>query len=233
MDYSQSFFGLFKESVQLKNFKSMSLQDAILSAVVSIPTILLYCITMIFYGFCIIMIKFISAPCDYLLSFLKTETSQLSEAPKTVFYLICLPFIYILKIILSLFSLYIYFLHMLATILGFYATIGGIKFKPFLSDIVNRDYSFSTLSTKNTCMIYWITGLAVFLITVISWINIGASDVNYFSAIGIQLSNAFAMFTGMGEFNLETFAGLLTIMYSVFKLIFVPICLRIKEKESN
>ena len=150
MDLTKTYLDLVKESAMFRNYKRMSLVCAILSAIVVIPFIIQYVALMLVYGLLIILYKLISSPVDYLLGFVKGEGNQVQHATQAVIYFIGFPFIFFMKVLLSIVVFVIAVLHFVVSVIGYIASLGGISFSPFVLNPVDRTKEKKTPAYSST-----------------------------------------------------------------------------------
>ncbi len=135
---------LLSDSLTLKNYKRMSKFAAILCAILLLPFIALYACVMALYGLALIAKKIIDSPTDYLLSFVKDEGRDVKHATQAVIYLIGFPLIFALKALTCALVFVIFVTHFAASLIGYIATLGGMKFSPFLIDETDRKSAAAT-----------------------------------------------------------------------------------------
>ncbi len=141
MEILDIYKALVKETFTFKNFKRMGGNKALLSTIAVFPFILIYTLTLLQYGVLIILYKFINTPCDYLNLFLKSESKDVKAATQVIIYLIGFPLVFAIKAISAFLFFGMFILHFVANILGYFATIGGITFSPFIFNAKDRELS--------------------------------------------------------------------------------------------
>ncbi len=153
---------LLSDSFTLKNYKRMSKFAAVICAILLLPFIALYACVMALYGLALISKKIIDSPTDYLMSFVKDEGRDVKHATQAVIYLIGFPLIFALKALTCALIFVIFVTHFAASLIGYIATLGGMKFSPFLLDEADRKSEAATAGK------YGKAGVIVFILIAIS-----------------------------------------------------------------
>ena len=190
---------LFKQVFSFWKYKRCYLPFAILLGILMAPYFIafvallgvLYVISTIIY--------IVDAPCSYLLNFVHNEKEGVKHATEAVIYFVCLPFIYLLKIINALQMFVGVVIYFLALCFGAVASLGGVEFKvdfinPIRRKIPAYDGKKYSLKTQAFCVTL---GLAIYIVlgTVpsiggILFAGIIASVLELFAPIPFQMKYA-------------------------------------------
>ncbi len=127
-----------KEVFLLRSYKRMSKVQAVLAAIVVLPFILPFALLMLIYGGILIFHKFLDSPTEYVYAFVKKEGTEVKHATQAVIYFVAFPLIFFLKVLTGILVFFLLVVHFTASIIGYFATLGGVTFSPFLMDPVDR-----------------------------------------------------------------------------------------------
>ncbi len=138
MELFDIYKALLSEVGSCRSYRRMNFPLAILCALAVAPFILIFAVLLAVYGLILILNKFLNAPTDYLYSFVKQESQEVKHGTQAVIYFVAFPTIFLLKLLLSLLVFFVFVVHFVTSIIGFFATLGGITFCPFLLDKTDR-----------------------------------------------------------------------------------------------
>ncbi len=138
MELSKIYKDLVRESCLFRTFNRMAFLPAAICFLIALPFILVYVAGLLIYGSILILFKLLNAPTDYIHGFLKSEGKEVRHLTQAVIYAIGFPAIFALKFLTGFLVFILFIVHMLVSIIGFVATLGGITFAPFLLDPVDR-----------------------------------------------------------------------------------------------
>ncbi len=138
MELSKIYKDLVRESCLFRTFNRMAFLPAAICFLIALPFILVYIAGLLVYGSILILFRLLNAPTDYIHAFLKSEGKDVQHITQAVIYAIGFPAIFALKFLTGFLVFILFIVHMLVSIVGFVATLGGITFAPFLLDPVDR-----------------------------------------------------------------------------------------------
>ncbi len=164
MELFEIYKDLIRETFMLKAFKSMGIVKAILCALALAPFIVAYAVIMLLYGFVLILYRIISDPFTYLYDFVKTEGKDVKHATQAVIYFIAFPLIFFIRLVLCIMTFELIVIHFIASVLGYFATYGGIKFSPFMITPVDRT-AYKIATNHNQCALIIFVSVALALIS--------------------------------------------------------------------
>ncbi len=203
MEIFSVYKNLVKESLLLKSFKGMNKVLAVLSFIVLLPFIALYAVMLLGYLLDVTLYRIVEAALDYFYGFVRSAGNAPNVHPLTqaVIYLIVFPAVAFIKFWHYLFILSLHFMHFAASIVGYIATFGGIKFKPFLLEDANR---FENKNPVEHCK----KAVVCFVVIALLFASLGA----FFKPIA---ENIYASHTGK-EVGYYLVAEITTVVAEVF-----------------
>ena len=170
MDYNKQIKGLIteaKQGLQYARFTSSTKTRMFIGLLpFIIENILLIAIYHIFNFAC----KLISAPVDYLNSFLKEERDGVRHLTQAVIYAIGFPIIFMFKITLSFLACSMYILWFMIMCLSYIITLGAIRWQPFLFD---AKYNIKYDSTNYTPTVQTAKNWSIFQLILFIFYTIG------------------------------------------------------------
>ncbi len=152
MNYFEKMNSLVKEAFTFKQYKRLNIVIRIIVFIFTLPLLITTLVSTGLYYLLVVGYKFFSMPYDVLKKFLDEELKEMHFVPQTAIYLVCLPFVFGLKVGLAFFSLWIGISYFGLTISYYIYSLAGITFKPFILDEVERDYTtnYKKLGFKGT-----------------------------------------------------------------------------------
>lgn len=141
MNFFEKINLLLKEALTFKQYKRMCVFFRILVGILMFPSYIVCFSLAMEYYFLTIIHKLFSLPADILEKFYKDQSKDVHCATQAVIYFVCLPFVFMLKVLLAFLSFFLGVYYFVLTIALQIATLNGITFKPFIIEEANRDYS--------------------------------------------------------------------------------------------
>lgn len=139
MDYAKLLTGLIDEMREGLQYKRFSTPVKVLAFIGTLPLILSFILSTVFYGIILFFHKALSAPVAYLQSWLKGQKDDIHHATQAVLYFVCMPFIFFLQVLLSINALMFFVVWFFMMLDGYLLTFGGIRWQPFISDATYGD----------------------------------------------------------------------------------------------
>lgn len=141
MNFIEKINSLLKEALTFKQYKRMNVALRIFAGILMFPSyVVCFALTLVYYIFAIFH-KLISLPAEILEKFYKNQSRDVHYITEAVIYLICLPFVFLLRIELAFLSFFLGVYYFILNIALQIASLNGITFKPFIIEDVERDYS--------------------------------------------------------------------------------------------
>lgn len=156
MHYSTLMKGLLSEIKQGVQYKRMPTAVKVLAIIAMAPWVATFEIIGFIYRVCLFVYKMLAAPASHLHQWMKEQKDDVKHATQAVLYAVCLPFIFLLQIVLSLFSVVFYLVWFLYMLNGYILSFGGIKWQPSIADASyeNSDVSGNYKPGKVGTIIY-------------------------------------------------------------------------------
>lgn len=141
MNFIEKINSLLKEALTFKQYKRMNVALRIFAGILMFPSyVVCFALTVVYYIFAIFH-KLVSLPAEILEKFYKNQSRDVHYITEAVIYLICLPFVFLLRIELAFLSFFLGVYYFILNIALQIASLNGITFKPFIIEDVERDYS--------------------------------------------------------------------------------------------
>ena len=161
MHYSTLMKGLLSEIKQGVQYKRMITPIKVLAIIAMAPWVATFEILGFIYRVCLFFYKMLTAPASHLHRWMKEQKDDVKHATQAVLYAVCLPFIFFLQVVLSLFSIVFYLVWFAYMVNGYILSFGGIKWQPSIADAsyensdVSGDYKPGRVgSTVYVCMTF-------------------------------------------------------------------------------
>ena len=164
-DLFEIFRALVKESVSFKSYKRLHPALAVLCFIILSPFIAVYAGLLIVYLVLATIFKFVHSAFDYLYAFVHGEGQVVKHIAQAVIYLIGFPLLFALKVIYSVLTYPLVFMHFVVTHVGYIATFGGIKYSPFMFENADRTKQFPKHCLA-AVIVFVIIGMILFTLAV-------------------------------------------------------------------
>lgn len=220
MNYFSLINGLVREARSLTQYKRLGLPFAILAAIGMVPYIFLFLIyTALFYVelFCF---QGLSACVDYLECWLKENRKGLRHATEAVLYFVCMPGIFLFRVVLSLFSIFYYFTWFFVMLLAYLATLGGVRWQPFLTKASYEEKITLTPTTNRTLAAVFSVIACVLLLADLLFFLLYLLDGGSYAALIVY---------GTAKGTFAFLFHLFDVIYALFVLLSVLIIFRKKK----
>ena len=136
MDYLKLLKCLKKDFIEAGRTKYTSINVVlrVILTIIMIPLRVSFFFGRIGYWFTWFFFKALSAPVDYLQAWFDKQKENLGQAPQAVLYLVCMPTIFLQKVILA-FNTFSFFFNWFGLMIQAYIlTLGAVKWQPVISD---------------------------------------------------------------------------------------------------
>lgn len=134
MNYAKLVKDLTNEMKKGVQYKRLPSPYHIFAVIGMIPWIVFFVLTKALYMITLFFYEMISAPADYLHTWLKEQKDDVQHATQAVMYFVCLPFIFFLRVLLSFSAMHFFLQWFLLMIEGYVLTLGGIRWQPFITE---------------------------------------------------------------------------------------------------
>lgn len=162
MDLFNEFKSLVDESLLCKSFRELPIVKRILCIIVLSPFIALYTCMLLAYWLLATIYRCAQSVLDYVNAFVKAERDEVRHGAEVVIYAIAFPVIFAMKLVNTVIAIVLMVVHFFTTLVGFVATLGGIKFSPFILEPANRSFSKGIVKhCKAAVIVFIVIGLVL------------------------------------------------------------------------
>lgn len=138
MDLFKKFKDLVDESLLCRSYKEMSVAQRVLCLIAVAPFIALYTLMLLAYAAIAVLYRFACYMLEYMHAFIRNERAEVRHATEFLIYIVAFPLILAMKIVNAVLAAVLMIVHFFVSMIGYVATFGGIKFRPFIFDDVDR-----------------------------------------------------------------------------------------------
>ena len=155
MSYTKLISNLYHEAISFKNYKKLSMPFNVFAAILLIPMFIAASLSMISYTVMAFFYKAGATSVNYLEKWVKEKTSDVRHATEAVIYWITTPTIFFFHVILSIFSLFFFFAWFVTQVYTYLATLGGIRWQPFIMEASYDEIDSRTLALTTDQLNLW------------------------------------------------------------------------------
>lgn len=212
MDYSLFIKKLYCEIKERNGYKQIPDKGFRAFAFIGVlPFIVFSFFAIIAYNVLVFLYNLISSSVDYLEAWVKKTKEDVKTPTEAIIYLCTMPYIFFNRVIMSLLSIVFFILWFAIQALSYVATLGGIRWQPYISEVKFENIKYSYDSRLETVR-------SVFAI--VSAILFALWGIVYLAALSNSDSD-----------GLITFVNTLEVIYIVATVVTVMIIFRKVEKE--
>ena len=164
MDLFNKFKDLVNETLLCKSYKKMTAAKRVLCIIALAPFIALYTCMLLAYWLIAIVYKFAADMLEYINAFVKSEGKDARHAAEAVIYLVAFPIVFAMKLMNAVIAFVMMIVHFFVSMVGYIATFGGIKFKPFIIDNAVRTKNASFTKHCQAALVVFMV-IALLLLT--------------------------------------------------------------------
>ena len=204
MNYSFLFKGFKKELAEMLQYNQLEKSYKILAFIATAPFWLL-----LFFAICakyvyLFLFNCFASSCDYLECWVKETRKDVKHATEAVIYFISMPFIFFLRCILSVFSVFFYFLWFISMCLGYIASLGGLRWQPFITTASFKNEKCKVTTSVSVANIVVLIGFVLFALYLLLVLLSSVTDNR----------------------ELSEFANIMDIIYTFYMIIAVPVAFK-------
>lgn len=199
MDYSARVKSLLKEVFSAKQYKLLSPAAKVFAFIGVFPFIAYATLLTIAYNVYVFLFNVLSSSVNYLENWQKKKKDDSSWFGEGILYLITFPFIFFNQVLLSFMSISFFFIWFFMQCTFYIATLGGIRWQPYITKIDNNDTTKYIATTNKragnvlsiilgSAIILYIVLLILNLITEISAFAISYSILDWIYSLGAVIS---------------------------------------------
>ncbi len=149
MNYSLYFKSLINEALSCKQYKKLNIAFKIFGFIGVFPFIAISAILSIIYNISVFFFNLGAIGVDYLENWLKNAKKDVKTPTEPVIYFLTIPTIFTMHVLLSLFSGSFFFLWFLMQCFFYIATLGGIRWQPYITKIDLDENHENYVATTN------------------------------------------------------------------------------------
>lgn len=186
MDYSIPMRSLLTEVFACKQYKRLTPVAKVFGFIGVFPFIAAFAILYVVYNICVFLFNVLSTSVDYLENWQKKKTDGSGWFAEGIIHLVSLPFIFFCQIILSFISISFFFIWFFMQCMLYIATLGGIRWQPYITRINPEDAGQSYVATTNHtagAIVTIVIGAIFLLYLILYFIGLDDYDVMYVAGI--------------------------------------------------
>ena len=150
-----------KEFLEFKQFKRMNKGFAVVLGILFFPFFVAGLVLIGQLYVLAALLELLHFPAEYLNKFMKTTSEEMKQAPQTVIYFVCLPFIFLLEIMHAFLYLVISINFFSCSIYFQIVTLEGMTFAPFLYRQSDRSLLFEDQIANGDALAIVLTVLSI------------------------------------------------------------------------
>ena len=144
MDYSLSIKSLYKEISRIKSYSRLNPILRAVMFILMLPFTIAAAMGIIFYYVLLFLRNGSQIGADELEQWLNKRKADSHFLPEAVLYLVTIPFIFLLRVFVTIFSGFLYFTWFEIMATAFLASLGGIRWQPYLNTVnYDQEYTWS------------------------------------------------------------------------------------------
>ena len=226
MNYSQLLKNFGREVASKIQYKHIGSPFKVFAAIATIPFWIAYAFMFCAQYVYLFTYNAVASCVDYLEAWVKDTKKSVNQLTEAVIYLVTTPVIFGIRCFLSLFSIGFYFMWFFTMCYAYIATLGGIRWQPFISNAKFGPSIKSTPTTKKgagaaiSIIGFSLVVLAIFI--AILGAMIGASANGSFNYNDVNAYQRYLSLIAVST-ALTSFSGILFYGYFLFMIIAVPV----------
>lgn len=183
MDYSALLFGLFKEIRANKQYKIIGMPISIFAFIAVLPFIVMAAFTSLYYLVLAFFFNGIASAVKYLEKWVEEKKKDIHPATEAVLFFVTMPTIFFFNVLLSGFAVFFYFVWFVLQCFTYIATLGGIKWQPFIMDARFDDNLVAT-TKPSSAITFAVVDFVLLLFAIISFATVGYDyDLGFISTL--------------------------------------------------
>ena len=171
MDFQSKINGLYREAMQGINYSYLPRALKIIMTIILSPVILSAYILYATFGVLNFFCKLAIAPCEYLEMWVEKKKEKVHWLTEAVILVITLPFIFFLRVLISIYSVIFEIVWFFLLIATYTATLGGVRWQPYVIEAkYDEIYTWNLKKSESFVKIYSIIPIVFTGLTVIFYI---------------------------------------------------------------
>ena len=168
MDYSLSIKGLCQEITRIKSYSRLRPILRAVMFILMLPFTIIAAVGTVFYYVLLFLRNGSQIGADELEHWLNKRKAGVHFLPESVLYLVTIPFIFLLRVFVTIFSGILYLTWFEIMSAAFLATLGGIRWQPYLNTVnFDQEYTWSFKHSKKSFNIFALVNIGFILLCVI------------------------------------------------------------------
>ena len=162
MNYNQQIKNLLAEARAGIRYANMERWEKILTIIAMIPIYAVTCVLIATYYISLFFYNALICPTEYLEGWLGENNAKVRHATEAVLYLICIPFIFANRVLMSVMSFSFYFQWFLLQTALYLSTLGGTKWQPSINLATFKKRCYKLRPGEAGTMVYTILTFGLF-----------------------------------------------------------------------
>ena len=172
MNYQNLVKKLIAEARGAIQYKKLEQPWLVLTIVAMLPIMAVCCLLIGFYYALLFLYNAMLSPVSYLESWLDERKEGIMHATQAVLYFVALPFIFFCRVILSIISFFFYFLWFELMVFTYLATLGGVRWQPFINTATfDKEYSWKLAPGETGRRVYTIASFSLLVLWISLWLT--------------------------------------------------------------
>lgn len=165
MNYSECIQSLSREVKEKRQRKELSMPLRVFSVFGLLPFVILAFLQMIGFYVTLFFYKATASLADYLEGWVDDKKKDVRHATEAVLFFVTMPFIFFVRILLSIFSIIFYISWFFLQVFTYITSLGGIVWTPYIQDVCRErparawrpatNYTAATIFIILSCVIYF------------------------------------------------------------------------------
>ena len=168
MDYSLSIKSLCKEISRIKSYSRLNPFLRAVMFILMLPFTIIAATGTVFYYVLLFLRNGSQIGADELEHWLNKRKSGAHFLPEAVLYLVTIPFIFMLRVFVTIFSGFLYITWFEIMAAAFLATLGGIRWQPYLNTVnFDQEYTWSFKHSKKSFNVFALVNIGFILLCIL------------------------------------------------------------------
>jgi len=178
MNYNSIIKSFICEAKSGIQYKRMGKPFSIFSFIAMLPMIIAATAQVIAYYVLLFVYNGLASSVEYLERWLEGKRGGVRHATEAVLYLVAMPYIFFCQALLAFFAIVFYFCWFALMCCAYVATLGGVKWQPFLNTASFDDYNSRATTNVIAAKVYSIISFSLFVFVVLfNIISLSGGDV--------------------------------------------------------
>ena len=168
MDYSSSIRSLFKEIARQKSYSRINPVLRVITIILMLPFVAVAAVAVAVFYVLLFLRNGSQIAVDELEAWLNKRKEGAHCAPESVLYFVTIPTIFLFRVLITLFSGFLYFTWFTIMCGTYVSSLGGVRWQPYLNKVsYDVEYSWSFKRSKTTFNTFALVNIGFVLLCVI------------------------------------------------------------------